>query len=229
MRMKKDIIRKSYVACMATVLVLIAGVCAAETPIFKTLDDEAALAQQEKREAEIAYNLGIKYYAGTGGARRDIDRAVGWFRKAAMLGLAKAQSRLGAAYAEGEGAEKDYTEALKWYLLAAAQKDKDGQNGLGDLYAAGHGVVRDDARAFNWYRLAAEQGVAKAQYALGMFYLSGRGVPQDYQEAYFWFALAAKESDQAMDKRDEVTERLTDEQLQALRLRIRNWQDAHKK
>jgi TPR repeat protein len=227
--MKKDIIRKSYVACMATALVLIAGVCSAETPIFKTLDADAALERQEKHEAEIAYNLGIKYDTGTGGARRDIDRAVGWFRKAALLGLAKAQSRLGAAYAEGEGTEKDYAEALKWYLLAAAQKDRDGQKGLGDLYAAGHGVVRDDARAFSWYRLAAEQGVAQAQYALGMFYLSGRGVEQDYQEAYFWFALAAKENDQAMDKRDEAAEHLTEEQLKTLRLRLRNGQDVYKK
>jgi TPR repeat protein len=212
--------KKVLFLAMAAALLFAAEACFAESPVF--IDDEAALVRQEKQEAEIAYNLGIKYYTGTGGEGRNVERAIGWFRKAAKLGLAGAQYRMGKAHEAGEGTEKDYAEALKWYLLAAAQKDKDGQNGLGDLYAAGHGVERDDARAFGWYRLAAEQGVAKAQYALGMFYLSGRSVAQNYQESYFWFALAAKESDEAMDKRDEVAEYLTDEELKKLRLRIRN-------
>ncbi|MFH1157699.1 MAG: tetratricopeptide repeat protein [Pseudomonadota bacterium] len=172
----------------------------------------------EGSEADAAYNLGVKYYNSSEG---NIERAVEWFRRAAELGSAKGQYRLGAAYETGEGVKKDYAEALKWYGLAARQKDRDAQCGLGGLYANGYGVERDDAEAAKWYKLAAERDVARAQYELGLLYLEGHGVTQDYIEAYFWLALGAKAFDSAMEKRDEAATHLTYEQLQAVRLRLK--------
>lgn len=177
----------------------------------------------ESSKADAAYNIGVKYYSGSNGY---ISSAVEWFRNAAELGSAKGQYRLGAAYDRGEGIKKDYAAALKWYSLAAKQNDKDAQGGLGGLYANGHGVKRDPAEAAKWYKLAAPRDVVRAQYGLGLLYLAGHGLAQDYVEAYFWLALAARYIDTAMEKRDEAAKHLTQEKLQAVRQRLKEWKPA---
>ena len=173
----------------------------------------------EASKADAEYNLGVKFYNAGNKAS-----ATGWFRKAAEHGSVQGQSRLGLAYEMALGVRKDYREALKWYGLAAAQKDKDARWGLGRVYAhGGHGVKRDDTVAAKWIRLSAEQDVAEAQYALGLLYRAGRGVSRDDGEAYFWLALGSKTLDSAMKARDEVAKRLTDGQLQSIRLRLLQW------
>jgi TPR repeat protein len=177
-------------------------------------------------EAEADYTLGMKYYTGTGNVYQDFKQAAEWFRKAAELGLAKGQYRLGFSYDSGQGVAQDYQAARQWYLKAAAQSDRDAEAALGDLYSLGHGVKKDVAEAAGWYFKAAEQGVAHAQYELGKLYFSGEGVKQDYTQAYIWLGLAAKEIDDAMDRRDESGEHLTPDQLRAAREHIERWHPA---
>jgi TPR repeat protein len=177
----------------------------------------------ENRDAETDYTLGMKYYIGTDEIDQDVKQAVEWFRKAAELGLAKGQYRLGQAYDSGQGVRQDYPTAMRWYLLAAGQDDRDAESALGDIYAAGHGVKINNDQAAKWYYKAAEQGVAHAQSELGKLYFSGTGVKQDFVEAYFWLGVASKEIDDAVDKRDEAGERLTPAQLSGVRHRIETW------
>lgn len=71
-------------------------------------------------------------------------RALGWWRKAAAHGHAKAQCCLGVAYWEGTGVtgdgKPDRKTALGWFRLAASQGDVQAQNSMGYACFAGEGT-----------------------------------------------------------------------------------------
>jgi hypothetical protein len=76
----------------------------------------------------------------------------------AAQGEAKAQSRLGELYRDGQGVPQNYTKARQWYEKAAAQGYADAQLALGMLYYNGLGVPQDYTMARQWYEQAAAQG-----------------------------------------------------------------------
>jgi len=132
----------------------------------------------------------------------------------AEQGDVRAQSNLGAMYANGEGVPENDAEAVKWFRLAAEQGMADAQYNLGVMYANGNGVPENDVEAVKWYRLAAEQGNANAQNNLGSMYANGEGVPQNNIRAYVWFSVAAAQGNEiARDSRNRVSEGLTPTQL----------------
>ena len=137
-------------------------------------------------------NLGYNYQFGKG-VKKDLTKAIYWYRKAANQGYAMAQYNLGVCYANGRGVAQDYTEAVKWYRKAAEQGYADAQNNLGRLYENGRGVAQDYTEAVKWYRKAAEQGAAIAQNNLGACYYNGQGAKKDYKLAAFWFMRSAKQ------------------------------------
>lgn len=83
--------------------------------------------------------------------------AARWYRKAAKLGDAYAQNRLGWMYANGCGVEQSDTEAVRWYYKAAKQGNAHAQYNLGFMYANGRGVEKSDAEAVKWYCKSAGQ------------------------------------------------------------------------
>jgi TPR repeat protein len=82
------------------------------------------------------------------------------YRLAAEQGFPKAQSNLGALYADGEGVTRDYVEAVKWRRLAAAQGDALAQYNLGSAYLGAKGVTQNPVAALMWFDMAAENGYA---------------------------------------------------------------------
>jgi len=93
-------------------------------------------------------------------------------KKAAELGDAGAQFKLGVMYEAGQGVKKDYTEAIKWYRRAAAQGDADAQFNLGLMYDLGRGLKRNHSEAVKLYRKAEEQGHAYAKVLLNLGVMS---------------------------------------------------------
>ena len=77
----------------------------------------------EQGDLESLFNLGQAHRLGLGTAKDDA-KAFELFLKAALAGVAAAQSRIGLAYATGEGAALDPIEACKWIELAAMRGDK---------------------------------------------------------------------------------------------------------
>ena len=76
------------------------------------------------------------------------DQRVGWWRKAAALGVPDAQVDLGVAYLVGQGGlKKDPAAAVGWFQKAAARNNRLGQLYLADAYRDGQGIARDIARA----------------------------------------------------------------------------------
>ncbi len=119
-------------------------------------------------------------------------------------------------------------EALDSRRAAAEQGDPDAQNVLGEMYARGEGVVKDFRHAAKWYRLAAEQGHGPAQLNLGLAYADGLGVPGDHVRAHLWLNLAStRGDDDAREARDELTEKMTAEQIAEAQHLAREWWETH--
>ncbi|MDD9986571.1 MAG: tetratricopeptide repeat protein [Spirochaetaceae bacterium] len=162
--------------------------CAHETDSAEELRDAAG-----RGDAEAQFQLGWMYASGFGDFEEDHAEALGWYRRAAEQGLARAQSYLGTWYAHGTALEQDFIQAATWCRRGAEQGNADGQLCLAMLYAGGCGVEPDGTESARWYRLAARSGEGKSQARLGDMYASGEGgVAQDPVEADTWYRRAVE-------------------------------------
>jgi TPR repeat protein len=122
----------------------------------------------------------------------DIVNAIHWYRKAAELNNAEAQTRL--AYLLDNSEEND--EAIKWYQKAVVQGYAEAFYGLGIMYAAGEGVKPDEAKAFDLFAQAATKGHAPSIRALAVTYEKGDlGQPIDYELAVEWLQAGVEVND----------------------------------
>ncbi|KAG0229820.1 hypothetical protein BGW42_001346 [Actinomortierella wolfii] len=96
---------------------------------------ESAL--QEQPEAQ--YHLATMYQTGLG-TKRNVERAVFWYEKAANNGALLAQLRLAGMYYDGRGVEQNHKKAVYWYGKAAVQGVADAQFRLGEAYRSGRGT-----------------------------------------------------------------------------------------
>jgi len=113
----------------------------------------------------------------------DIISAMGWYRRAAEMGHAPAQSRL--AYLLDNAEENE--EAVKWYRLAAEQGFTEAEFGLAQMYASGEGIERDSDRAVELFTRAANQGHYQAIHVMALAYeKGGLGLRIDYDKALAW-------------------------------------------
>ena len=121
----------------------------------------------------------------------NVDAAIGWFKKAADLGDASAQTALGDIFADQKFGRLDYSQAVAWYRKAADQGQPAGELGLGTRYLLGQGVVQDQAEARRWLTPAANQGHPYAQFLLAKMLEAGEGGPADAASAAKYYELAA--------------------------------------
>lgn len=98
--------------------------------------------QAQKGNSVAMYKIGLFYYFGLRGLRRDHSKALSWFLKALEKGEPRAMELLGEIYARGAGVERNYTKALEWLTLAAKQDQFSAYNGMGYLYVKGYGVEK---------------------------------------------------------------------------------------
>jgi hypothetical protein len=154
----------------------------------------------------------------------DFEAAARLFREPAGQGNADAQFYLGVMYNFGWGVPQDDHEAARWYRLAAGQGHAEAQYNLGLMYDSGQGVPQDYQEAARWHRLAAGRGNAVAQFSLGLMYAKGEGVPQDYVQAHLWLNLAAAQGEKEAAKwRDDLTQKMTPEQIAEAQRLAREW------
>ncbi|XP_073295580.1 ERAD-associated E3 ubiquitin-protein ligase component HRD3A-like [Primulina huaijiensis] len=148
--------------------------------------------QAQKGNAAAMYRIGIFYYFGLRGIRRDHSKALWWFSKAVDRGEPRSMELLGEIYARGAGVERNYTKALEWLTLASRQQLYSAYNGMGYLYVNGYGVEkRNYTKAKEYFEKAADNEEAGGFYNLGVMYLKGLGVKRDLKLATKYFALAA--------------------------------------
>ncbi|ONK75263.1 uncharacterized protein A4U43_C03F15050 [Asparagus officinalis] len=148
--------------------------------------------QAVKGNALYMHKLGVFYYYGLRGVRRDHMKALNWFLKAAEKWEPKAMEFLGEIYARGAGVERNYTKAFQWLKLAAEMKHYSAYNGLGYLYVKGYGVEKKNVtKAKEYFEKAAENKDFGGNYNLGVLYLKGIGVRRDVSLACKYFLTAA--------------------------------------
>ena len=166
--------------------------------------------------------------------RKDYAMAMKHWQPLADGQDARAQAGVAAMYLGGLGVAPDHTLALAWCEKAAHQGEPKAQYLLGSMYRDGKGVQKDLARALVLFRQAADRNLNWAQYTLGLMYLLGEGVPVDRLEAYHWFALASavRDDDDAQVHAtagfmlDEVSAKLTPDQISQAKQRINEWKPA---
>ncbi|MFM2279951.1 MAG: hypothetical protein RLZZ444_2182 [Pseudomonadota bacterium] len=185
----------------------------------------ASLAEAAKRGDALAYfEIGSRFTDGRG-VKVDLAQAAKWYAAAAEKGLAPAEYRLANFYEKGTGVERDLDKAKTLYLSAAAKGNASAMHNLAVIFATGTAGTPDFNEAAKWFQAAAEHNVRDSQFNLAILYARGNGVKQDLGESYKWFAIAAREGDQdAAQKRDEVANALTPEQLSAAKAKLDLWQ-----
>jgi len=174
----------------------------------------------ERGDADEQYKQGLRFKNGNG-VRRDLPKALAWFRKAAEQGHAHARRELGRyhgntvqlireaaeqgeadsqcalaqCYLDGCGIRKNPQNAILYYRKAAEQGNAEAFYGLGICHEEGSGVENDPNEAVKWYRKAADMGHANAQVKLGQCYGNGVGVEKDPAAAVKWYRKAAEQGD----------------------------------
>lgn len=182
-------------------------------------NDKMAAAWFEKAanqgNAEAQYQLGHLYENSQ--LSKDYKAAANWYQKAAQQGSAKAQARLGVFYAEGMGVNENANEAILWSGKAALQGNADAQYWFGLGYMQGKRAPKDTQIAMGWLSKAAAQGHTDALLLMARAYERGEGTPKDAVLAYALnkLALANKPSSTATRQRDDLTDALSSQQLEA--------------
>ncbi|GMJ14894.1 EMS-mutagenized bri1 suppressor 5 [Hibiscus trionum] len=147
--------------------------------------------QAQKGNAGAMYKMGLFYYFGLRGLRRDHSKALMWFLKAVDKGEPRSLELLGEIYASGAGVERNYTKALEWLSLASEHGLYSAYNGMGYLYVKGYGVEKNYTKAKEYFEKAADNDDAGGHYNLGVMYLKGIGVKKDVKIACKYFIVAA--------------------------------------
>ena len=121
------------------------------------------------------------------GARFNIE-------KAAYLGFAKAQSKMGLAYELCQlGCEFDPALSLHYNALAAKQGEPEAEMGISKWFLCGYEGMfeKNEELAFMYAQRAAQSGLPTAEFALGYFYEIGLYIPANLKESRLWYEKAA--------------------------------------
>ncbi|KAF2096524.1 HCP-like protein [Rhizodiscina lignyota] len=114
--------------------------------------------------------------------------------KAAYLGFAKAQLKMGSAYELCSlGCEFNPAMSLHYNALAARQGEIEGDMAISKWFLCGHEGVfqKNDQLAYTYCLRAAMAGLPTALFGMGYFYEIGLGVPVDASKAVEWYEKAA--------------------------------------
>ena len=137
------------------------------------------------------YQLGREYRYIPG------EPDIGWLKRAAEGGHARAEVELGNALYDGaRGLIKDWERSNYWTQLAAEEEDSAAQVNLSIAYLFGEGVVRNIDTSMYWLLKALRNGDVGAEYNLGLNYLEGEGLPMDKELGRYWLRRAAARGDE---------------------------------
>ena len=153
------------------------------------MEFQEAAAKADSGDAEAMAEVARMLREGDG-TKKDLPRAVSYYRKAIESGNVKAASSLGYMYIVGEGVKSDLAEAERLLSIAVEAGDPGAMCNMGFLYSG-----KDPARSLECFEKAAEMGESDAQYDLAFMLDSGEGVPVDHEEAEKFFRLAADQGD----------------------------------
>ena len=118
----------------------------------------------------------------------DDEKAVHWYREAALQQHPDGEFGLGEMYAKGEGVDQDFDIAVEMYMRAAVGGHAQARRVLANAYEYGN-LGRDisQAEALRWLTLAADSGDIQAMERMVTLYRDGGlGVKPDAVRADEW-------------------------------------------
>ncbi|MCJ1444412.1 MAG: hypothetical protein MMC23_004914 [Stictis urceolatum] len=124
----------------------------------------------------------------------DIEVARVNIEKAAYLGFAKAQVKMGSAYELCElNCQFDPALSLHYSNLAARQGEPEAEMAISKWFLSGYDGIfgKDEGMAFAYAQRAAAEGLPTAEFAMGYFHEVGIHVPTSIKEARVWYSKAA--------------------------------------
>lgn len=125
----------------------------------------------------------------------DVAQAKQYVEKAAYLGFAKAQLKMGQAYELCQlGCEFMPAYSLHYYGLAARQGQPEACLGVSRWFLFGYegDFAKNEQLAFKYAQMAAKTKLATGEFAMGYYYEIGISVEKDIREARRWYELAAE-------------------------------------
>ena len=126
--------------------------------------------------------------------QHDIEAAHHFIERAAYLGFAKAQVKIGEAYELCQlTCDFNPTYALHYDQLAARQGEPEAEMAISKWFLSGYDGLfpKNESIAFTYAQRAAQAGLATAEFAMGYFYEVGINTPVNIQEARVWYRKAA--------------------------------------
>lgn len=124
----------------------------------------------------------------------DINEARANIEKAAYLGFAKAQVKMGAAYELCQlGCDFNPALSLHYNALAARQGEAVAEMAVSKWFLCGYEGIfeKNEELAFVYAKRAAHGGLPTAEFAMGYFYEIGMFVSANMDEARRWYEIAA--------------------------------------
>lgn len=156
------------------------------------------VAASKHGHAEAGYRAALCYEFGWG-TRKDIQKAVQFYRQSASKNHPGAMIRLGRACIVGDmGLGNRYREGLKWLKRAAESADFQYNSApyeLGLLHETGYGddIFRDESYAAQLFTQSADLGHVEANYRLGDAYEHGKlSCPRDPALSVHFYTGAAQ-------------------------------------
>jgi len=150
------------------------------------------------------YRAAVCYEHGAG-TKKDHQRAVQFYRKAAALGDVLSMYKLGTILLNGTlNQDKNPREGLTWLKRAAAQADQTCPHALHELGLIYEGknpetnglIIPDPNYSQELYLKAAQFGYSPSQYKLGLCYEYGLlNLPIDSRRSIAWYSKAAEQGD----------------------------------
>jgi len=170
-----------------------------DVSIYNKYSDKL-LALAKEGDVKAIFAIAEHYYNGNG-VKINHKKGIQYYTKAAELGYAEAQKKLGEVCYDN----KDMENARKWYKLAAEQGDADALFKLGKSYdwRNNNEKERNLQEAFKWYKLASDKGNWEAREKIGDLYFYGPygfsdksdKFKKDKDEASKWYKLIGESND----------------------------------
>ena len=176
-----------------TVVLLCLGICYKYGIGCEVNNDESMnyLMKSARQGNHMAlYELAERYRKGDG-VKKNLNKAISWYAKAAEHGYADAQIMetcdiLGIPDSDEYFEDLEITDAGSWVL-----------NEIGlDLYKSGKRLQYDPEEAYDYFMQAANNGFLPAFKELGLCHYYGRGVDKNIKYAFYWFSEAANKGDE---------------------------------
>lgn len=125
----------------------------------------------------------------------DLNDAKMFIEKAAYLGFAKAQLKMGQAYELCQlSCEFEPALSLHYNALAARQGESEAELAISKWFLCGYEPVfeKNEELAFTYAKRAAQAKLPTAEFAMGYYYEIGVYVPVDLREAETWYLKASE-------------------------------------